>query len=116
MLTHYPGTQAALAKKVLHDQFEVAERFEVYYQGLELANGYHELADAKEQRKRLEESNRLREAKGKEALPIDERFLEALEKGLPDCSGVAVGFDRLMMLRNKKNRIDDVIAFSYDEI
>jgi lysyl-tRNA synthetase class 2 len=84
----------------------------VYYKGLELANGYHELADAREQRLRLQEANAHRIALGKEALPIDERFLEALQKGLPDCCGVAVGFDRLMMLRHGKP-IPNVIPFDW---
>lgn len=115
VLTHYPGSQAALAKKVKDGNFDVAERFEVYHKGLELANGYHELADHKEQRARLIESNRLRAERGKNTLPIDEHFLYALEQGLPDCCGVAVGFDRLMMLKHSIHKIDDVIALSFDE-
>lgn len=113
-LAYYPATQAALARKAIVDGFDVAERFEVYFQGLELANGYHELADASEQRMRLHEANSHRQALGKESLPIDEHFLHALEKGLPDCCGVAVGFDRLMMLRHKKP-IPDVIPFDWSE-
>ncbi|WP_239414303.1 EF-P lysine aminoacylase EpmA [Estrella lausannensis] len=115
VLTHYPGSQAALAKKVKDGKYDVAERFEVYHKGLELANGYHELSDPKEQRARLIESNRLRLERGKKTLPIDEHFLSALEQGLPDCCGVAVGFDRLMMLRHDIHKIDDVIALSFDE-
>lgn len=116
VLTHYPASQAALAKKVRsNSDCEVAERFEVYYKGLELANGYHELADSEEQRQRFNESNQLRIKGGKKPLPIDEDFLAALEIGLPECSGVAVGFDRLMMIRLKKNQIDDVIAISSRE-
>jgi lysyl-tRNA synthetase class 2 len=86
-----------------------AERFEVFYQGLELANGYHELCDADEQRARLVEANQMRQALKKETLPIDESFLQALEKGLPFCCGVAVGFDRLMMLRHHAEDIADVV-------
>lgn len=112
-LAYYPASQAALAQTKLHDNEKVAERFEIYYQGIELANGYHELANAKEQRKRLEEANTLRKALGKPPLPIDEFFLNALEKGLPDCCGVAVGFDRLMMLRHNKKFIADVIPFDW---
>lgn len=115
VLAYYPHTQAALAKTVQRGDETAAERFEIYYQGIELANGYHELADAKEQRKRLEEANSFREQLGKETLPIDEKFLAALEKGLPDCCGVAVGFDRLMMIRNASN-IDGVIPFDWTEI
>ena len=112
-LTHYPSTQAALAQtKKIKDE-TVAERFEIYYQGVELANGYHELAKAGEQRLRLEEANNQRLNMGKEALPIDENFLKALEKGLPDCCGVAVGVDRLMMLRHKAETISDVIPFNW---
>lgn len=114
-LAYYPSTQAALAKTLVREDEKVAERFEVYYKGMELANGYHELADAKEQRQRLMEANVQRKSLGKETLPIDEKFLIALEKGLPDCCGVAVGVDRLMMLRHKRNNIADVIAFDWNE-
>ena len=113
-LAYYPSTQAALAKTLQREDEQCAERFEVYYQGIELANGYHELANAQEQRKRLIEANTHRKQLGKESLPIDEHFLQALEKGLPDCCGVAVGFDRLMMLRNQKKHIADVITFAWD--
>jgi elongation factor P--(R)-beta-lysine ligase len=113
LLAYYPSTQAALAKTCKRGDELAAERFEIYYQGIELANGYHELADASEQRQRLEEANRFRLQLGKDALPIDEHFLKALEKGLPDCCGVAVGFDRLMMLRHQAS-IDAVIPFSWD--
>lgn len=112
IVTHYPVSQAALAKKSVMDGYPVAERFEIYYKGMELANGYHELADADEQKERLIEANKERLNLGKEELPIDQEFLQALENGLPDCSGVAVGFDRLMMLRLNTNTIDNVIPFS----
>ncbi|OJU81792.1 MAG: EF-P lysine aminoacylase GenX [Chlamydia sp. 32-24] len=115
ILQHYPASQCALAtKKQIEDEF-VAERFEIYYQGLELANGYHELTDAKEQRKRFVISNSERLKNGKKELPIDEYFLSALEKGLPNCSGVAVGFDRLMMIRHQTPFIEDVIPFSWEK-
>ena len=113
-LAYYPATQAALAKTIQRDDEAAAERFEVYYQGVELANGYHELADAVEQRKRLLESNETRIKMGKDSLPLDERFLLALENGLPESCGVAVGFDRLMMLRHKAQHIEQVIPFSWD--
>lgn len=97
-LTHYPADQAALARSFTKNGEQVAERFEIYYEGIELANGYHELADAVEQRLRYQEANALREKLGKSPLPLDEEFLQALRKGLPDCCGVAVGFDRVVML------------------
>ncbi len=87
VLAYYPASQAALACKRWQGQEHIAERFEVYYQGMELANGYHELANAQEQRTRFEEANASRLALGKKALPIDENFLNALEQGLPDCCG-----------------------------
>lgn len=112
-LAYYPSTQAALAKTRVFPEGAVAERFEIYLTGIELANGYHELADAKEQRRRFEEANLERLHLGKEALPIDEQFLTALEKGLPECCGVAVGVDRLMMLRHGCAHISDVMAFNW---
>lgn len=113
VLAYYPATQAALARKRWHGEEQVAERFEVYYRGIELANGYHELADADEQRQRFIEANQQRLSLGKEPLPIDDHFLKALSKGLPDCSGVAVGFDRLMMLRHRENLLANVIAWDW---
>lgn len=113
VLAYYPASQAALAMKQWHGSEEVAERFEVYYQGVELANGYHELTNAKEQRQRFEEANAFRISLGKNSLPIDDNFLSALEKGLPDCCGVAVGFDRLMMLRQKQKEIANVLAWGW---
>jgi len=98
VITEYPASQAALAKTTEVDGIEVARRFEIYREGIELANGFDELTNAKEQRKRLEEENALRISMGKKSLPIDESFLATLESGLPECCGVAVGFDRLMML------------------
>ena len=113
LLGHYPSSQAALARVVIDRGVPVAERFEIYVEGIELANGYHELTDAKEQRARLEQANRERVAHGKVPLPIDEFFLEALQSGVPDCSGVAVGVDRLMLLRHKKQELSAVIPFDW---
>lgn len=113
VLSHYPASQAALANTMLIDGERVAERFEVYFQGIELANGYHELTDPIEQRKRLVEANQMRISMGKDELPIDENFLAALSQGVPDCCGVAVGFDRLMMLRHRKASLADVIPFAW---
>lgn len=115
VLSHYPSSQAALAQKIDLGDEEVAERFEIYYKGVELANGYHELTCAGEQRKRFEESNEHRLALGKNTLPIDENFLAALEKGLPNCCGVAVGFDRLMMLRHKVKDISDILSWGWKD-
>lgn len=111
VLAYYPAAQAALAQTRQHGDECVAERFEVYYHGIELCNGYHELVDATEQRQRLIAANQARIELGKEPLPIDEFFLASLERGLPDCCGVAVGFDRLMMLRHHKNDIAEVLPF-----
>lgn len=108
VMKHYPANQAALAQTVWEENYEVGERFEVYYRGIELANGYHELADAVEQRRRFIASNQQRLRMGKKALPMDEEFLLALNT-LPDCCGVAVGFDRLMMLRHEVSHIQDVM-------
>lgn len=97
VVTDYPATQAALAKIREIDGALVARRFEIYYNSVELCNGFDELADAKEQKIRFEKENQKRLELGKEALPIDEEFLACLET-LPECCGVAVGFDRLMKL------------------
>lgn len=113
VLSSYPSTQAALAMTQVKGDEVIAERFEVYYQGIELANGYHELVDANEQKGRFEKSNQLRLTLNKAALPVDELFLSALASGLPDCCGVAVGFDRLMMLRHQSSTIEKVIPFDW---
>jgi elongation factor P--(R)-beta-lysine ligase len=112
IIYHYPASQASLAKTVtLPGGHEVAERFELYYRGIELANGYHELSDAQEQRRRFEAVNAARLADGRPALPMPEDFLAALERGLPECTGVGLGFDRLAMLAAGATAIDDVLAF-----
>jgi lysyl-tRNA synthetase class 2 len=106
----YPATQAALARLKPGDP-AVAERFEIYFDGVELANGFHELGDAQEQRARFERDLQARRARGLEAPAFDERLLAALTAGLPDCSGVALGFDRLVMLAAGVQRIDEVLAY-----
>lgn len=108
----FPASQAALARVSVQDE-RVAERFELYYKGLELANGFHELANAPEQRQRFERDNQQRKSAGLSTVPIDELFLDALDAGLPDCSGVAVGVDRLVMLALEKSDIQHVLAFNY---
>ncbi len=114
VLAYYPSSQAALARTCVRDGENVAKRFEIYYQGVELCNGYHELLDAKELEKRFKERNAMRLKLGKNALPIDESFLQAIDKGLPDASGVAVGFDRLMMLRHKADCLAKVLPFDWE--
>lgn len=110
---HFPASQASLAEISTEDH-RVAERFEVYYRGIELANGFRELTDAREQRLRFEQDNRRRAEKGLPEQPIDQLLLAALEHGLPDCSGVALGIDRLIMLALKAESLNDVIAFPVD--
>ena len=102
VIKDFPKEQCALAKI----EGNIARRFEVFYGGMELANGYQELTDHQEQHQRLLESNKRR----KIPLPIDNLFLQALEKGLPECCGVAVGFDRLMMLRHSVKDISDILT------
>lgn len=112
VLQFFPATQAMLAQTRLRGKEKVAERFEVFHKGIELSNGYHELRNSVEQFERLSATNNIRERLGKETLPIDEAFIKALEKGLPDCCGVSIGFDRLMMLRHNVADIADVIPLS----
>jgi elongation factor P--(R)-beta-lysine ligase len=116
ILYHYPATQSALANVVHNDAgIHVAERFELYYRGIELANGYQELADATELRRRFEGVNVTRAADGRRVLPVPEKLLAAMERGLPQCTGCALGFDRLAMLAIGGDSIDDVIAFPQDQ-
>lgn len=114
ILTDYPPSQAALSRIVEKKGHPVAERFEIYYRGIELSNGYHELTDAPEQRRRFEAENRTRQKADKKPYPLDERLLQALEKGIPDCCGVSIGFDRLLMLSLELESIHDVLPFSWD--
>lgn len=107
----FPLSQAALARVRLGNP-PLAERFEVYVQGIELANGFHELCDAKEQRQRfINDLSQRNKAAYYPPPPIDERLLAALEQGLPPCAGVALGVDRLIMLAAKKTSIKEVLAF-----
>ncbi|PCK33521.1 elongation factor P--(R)-beta-lysine ligase [Pseudoalteromonas piscicida] len=107
---HFPASQAALAKLDSKDK-RVAGRFELYYQNMELANGFNELTDATEQRARFVEDNQLRKNMGLAQVPADERLLAALDAGMPDCAGVALGIDRLVMLALNKTNISDVLSF-----
>jgi lysyl-tRNA synthetase class 2 len=109
-LFDYPASQAALAR-VRPGNPPVAERFEVFLDGLELANGFHELADPGEQRRRFEADLVERRRHGLPEVPVDERLLAALASGLPDCAGVALGVDRIVMRKVGTRDIADVIAF-----
>ena len=114
-VTEYPTTQASLARKKPGDP-AVAERFELYVAGVELCNGFGELTDPVEQRARFVRDQAERSRAGKPVYPIDERFLDALERGLPDCAGNAVGFDRLVAIAAGTTVIGDVMAFTDDEL
>ena len=106
----YPASQAALAR-IRQSEPPVAERFELYLNGMELANGFHELTDAQEQRQRFAADLAARKASGLPGVPADERFLAALESGLPPCAGVALGIDRLVMLAAEVKSISEVLTF-----
>ena len=112
-LYDYPASQAALARLRPGDP-PVGERFELYLDGIELANGFHELGDAGEQRRRFEAENAARRARGLPEMLVDEHLLAALAAGLPDCAGVALGFDRLAMLAAGKQSLAEVLAFPFD--
>lgn len=111
----YPPSEAALACIVEKNGEEVAERFELYFEGVELTNGYHELSDADELKKRFAKINTKRALEGKKPYELDETFLSCLSR-LPPCCGVALGFDRAMMLRHKIRSIKQVIPFAWDEL
>ena len=109
----YPASQAALAR-LKPGLPQVAARFELYLDGLELANGFHELVQPREQRARFIHDLALRSERGQVQTPLDENFLAALESGLPDCAGVALGFDRLAAIAIGADRLSDAMAFSID--
>jgi lysyl-tRNA synthetase class 2 len=111
VIRDFPATQSALAKIRAGDP-PVAERFELFLGPYELANGYHELTDAAEQRARFERDNERRRARGQREMPIDERFLAALPN-MPACAGVALGIERLLMCLANTDDIADVIAFPF---
>jgi lysyl-tRNA synthetase class 2 len=110
----YPASQAALAR-LKPGPPPVAARFEAFSAGIELANGFHELVDAREQRRRFEAERALRIREGRQAPPLDERFLTALEAGLPDCAGVALGFDRLVALATKRADVASAMSFAHGD-
>ncbi len=109
----YPASQAALAR-IRPGEPPVAERFELFMDGVELANGFHELQDADEQRARFEADLVRRQIEKREPVALDERLLKALEAGLPACAGVALGLDRLQLVLTGCSRIQNTLAFSYE--
>lgn len=109
----FPASQAALAR-LQNTNPPVASRFEVYWKGIELANGFHELQSADEQRKRFEMNLAERNKLQLPSLPMDEHLLAALKHGLPNCAGVALGVDRLIMLALNKTRLSEVMAFDFE--
>ena len=112
VLCDYPASQAALAKTLTdtHGR-QVSARFEVFLGPLELANGYHELTDADELQRRFERDNQQRRALQKVAMPMDTRLLQAMQHGMPECAGVAMGLDRLLMVLTGADNINEVLAF-----
>lgn len=107
----FPASQAALAQ-IDVDNPKVARRFELYFQGIELANGFYELADAEEQLSRFTADNNQRQQLNLPEMPVDKDLIGALHNGLPDCAGVALGIDRLLMLALGKQKIADVMSFN----
>jgi lysyl-tRNA synthetase class 2 len=106
----FPASQAMLARLDGNDPPR-AQRFELYVDGVELANGFHELADAAEQRRRFEQDRHQRRRHGLAEVPMDETLIHALQHGLPDCAGVALGLDRLLMLAAETDCIAEVVSF-----
>lgn len=110
----YPASQAALAKTYMDDNdLWVAARFELYWQGMELANGYYELTDVEEQTHRFEKDKACRDELKLADRQFDERLLNALKNGMPECAGVALGIDRLLMLMCQKSHIGEVLSFAH---
>lgn len=112
-LYDFPASQSALAKVRGEGATAVAERFELYLDGIEMCNGYHELTDADELRRRMQRQSTLRTQSGRETLPTESRLLSAMARGLPPCSGVALGFDRLLMWLVGTERLASVTAFPF---
>lgn len=110
----YPATMSALARLATNaDGHPVAARFELFVNGVELANGYHELRDARQQQERFEQEQYIRRKRGSRIYPFDQNMIDALAHGLPDCAGVALGIDRLLMLMLGTRNIADVLAFDF---
>ncbi len=116
-LFDYPASQAALARvESNHSGHPVARRFELLYGELELANAFYELTDAQEQAGRFEQESKQRRQAGKHVSEIDRHLLAALQSGLPDCAGIAVGLDRLLMVKCRLDSIDEVMTFPWQRI
>jgi lysyl-tRNA synthetase class 2 len=113
-MTHYPASQAALAR-ICPLNSDVADRFEVFFGATELANGYVELTDADEQAQRIDRELASRAAAGQPANPPDAALLAAMQSGMPRCSGVAVGVERLQMVLDGTDDIADVLTFSFGQ-
>lgn len=112
-VTQFPASQASLSRIAMDaDGNRVAHRFELFCRGMEIANGYQELTDAMEQRQRFEADNEKRQAQNLATIPVDHNLLAALQHGMPDCAGVALGVDRLMMLAQQANSIAEVLSFT----
>ncbi|NMP33592.1 elongation factor P--(R)-beta-lysine ligase [Thalassotalea sp. M1531] len=110
----FPASQASLAEICGNDS-RVALRFECYFKGVELVNGFYELTDSKQQKTRFEQDNSSRNAKGLPSREVDHRFIKALESGLPKCAGVALGIDRLIMLALEQNTIANIMTYTIDK-
>ena len=113
VLRHYPASQAALARLCPEDA-DVADRFEVFAGSVELANGYVELTDAREQAERIRRDIENRRRRDRPVRPVDENLLAALKSGLPPCAGVAMGFERLQMVHDRTDDIRDVLTFAFE--
>ena len=112
-LFDFPASQCSLAR-LKPDDPTVAERFEVFVDGIEVGNGYRELTDAEEQLARFERDRRRRRERGLPEVPVDHRLIAALHEGMPECSGVALGLDRLVMIAAGCARVEEVISFPFD--
>ncbi|WP_343189076.1 elongation factor P--(R)-beta-lysine ligase [Buchnera aphidicola (Chaitoregma tattakana)] len=108
---HFPADQALLSSLNKYDK-RTSNRFEIFFKGIELANGFQELTDRKEQEQRFKNENILRNKMGLKKIKLDKFFLDALSKGIPECSGVSVGIDRIIMLKLKSSNIFDILPFS----
>lgn len=113
ILHHYPASLAALAQRC-PENHSIADRFEVFFAGMELANGFVELTDANEQRERFDRDRQTRAERGDTIPEVDEQLVAALQSGLPPCAGVAVGFERMLMIKTGSNDIRDVQSFTIE--
>ncbi len=112
----FPASQAQLARIEKNDTgYDVAKRFELYVNGIEIANGYDELTDAEECRRRFSKENQQRMTQSKPEMPVDEALLAAMENGLPECSGVALGLDRMIMVAEKQSQLTAVTSFAFEQ-